>query len=170
MEESSTDVKQAVDAAIKEAVSQVRKFTKTQLKNLIRAPDNKKPLIIPIGQDGYVIGNYAIKIYKNYWYVKYFYDDREIVFANRQAALFYALSQHKRRYALADSILQYDQDIERLEIESNLFQLLLSKAKKNKNQSSAAIYSSRLVEVKHLLNIKRNLLAKSLKTAKYYYL
>jgi hypothetical protein len=167
MEESNIKNKQVLEQAVNEAVASVRQFTKKEIARLLQDP-KKQPLIIPVTDTGFIIGSYAIKQYKDLWYVALIYNlDDEVVFQNRFAAIFYALSLKHKNYRLAQELVQYDLDIDRISEKVNRYKHLL---KRKPSQQAHAVYASRLQEFEHQLRHKQILLTKSLKMAKYSYL
>lgn len=172
MEKLNIIDKKIIDSAIKEAVNCVRRFTKKELYQLIKkGKNNPKPLIIPVGDIGLIVGEYAIKSYHDRYYLTFIYDlEREKSFSSRNVAVLYALSQTRKNYQLADSILKYDDETTRLQQEVTLYEGKSRRALKQKNIIDFNIYEGRLTETRYLLATKQRLLAKSLKMAKYFYL
>ena len=172
MEKSNTLDRQVIEQAIKEAVNSVKRFTKKELYQLIKTSrTSKKPYIIPVGDLGYIAGEYAIKEYNSVWYLVNIYNiTDEIAFSNRQTAILYAIALTKKQYYLANSLLNYDQDITRLEQEIKLYTLRSRRALKQKRLSDYNIYIGRLTELQYLLKHRQRLITKSLKMAKYNYL
>lgn len=167
MEESNIKNKQVLEQAVNEAVSTVKQFTKKEIARLLQDPKTQ-PLIIPVGDLGFIIGSYAIKQYKDLWYVALIYNlSDETAFQNRFAAIFYALSLQNKNYNLAQEIVRYDLDVDRIGQKVNRYRRLL---KTKPSQQLQAVYSCRLQEFEHQLRHKQNLLTKSLKMAKYIYL
>lgn len=172
MEKSNTIDKKVIDQAINDAVNSVKRFTKKELYKLIQNTNSsRRPLIIPVGELGFIVGDYAVKEYKSLWYVTYIYNiEKDIVFSSRHVAVIYALCQTKKQYNQAQAILTYDNDVVRLQQEINLFTERTRNALRQKNLVKHGICISRLTELQHLIKHKQALLTKSLKMAKYNYL
>lgn len=168
-DESSTIDKKLVKKAVDNAVNQVKTFTKKELLQLIKSSKKREvPLIIPVGNLGFIVGDYAIKSHRSYWYLVFMYNiDKELIFSNKQSAIFYAICSTKKNYNLANSILVYDNEVSRLQQEITTYQL---RSKKQKANKTAAIALSKVVELQRLLSNKQKLLTKTLKMAKYFYL
>lgn len=167
MEESNIINKQVLEQAVDQVVVEFKKFTKKEIARLLKDPKNQ-PIIVPVQDNGFIIGTYALKHYGNLWYVASIYDlDREVVFQNRLAAIFYAISQHNKNYKLAREIFQYDLAIDQITQKIQRYKILI---KRKPGSASRDIFATRLHELECQLYHKRILLAKSLKMAKYNYL
>ena len=166
MDKSITLDKNIVEQAVHEAVATVRSWTLRELQSLL-SKNNKKLIIIPIGDHGYIVGNHALKIHKNECRVIYRYSDQELVFSNGTIAMVYAITQFYKKYELAEEIHQRDQRLYNLSTEINFFTTKLAKAKKQKNSFKTDIYASRLSQAQAQLMYNRGLLEKRLNLAKY---
>lgn len=168
MDKSHSNVKQEIDQAVKQAVKHVRAWSRREISSLLDQNRDSKPLIVPVGQQGYLIGNYAVREYQQDWYLIYRYSDQEYQFTSRESAFMYAICQQTRRGYLADQILKNDQDINRCKIEVDRFQFRLKQAMKKRNSHLIDLYRSRHQESCAQLNHHRFLLEKNLKLAKYF--
>ena len=98
MDESNIINKQVIEKAVDEAVASVQKFTVRQLKTIL-TNKTERPKIIPVLDLGLIVGDYAIKNYKNHWYVTSIYDtEKETQFMSRVTAVLYALDEHNRNH------------------------------------------------------------------------
>lgn len=169
MDKSSTVNKQTIEQAIIEAVKHIKNWTKLELKNILAQQRFSKDniLIIPIGQSGFLIGNYALRHVDKEWHMIYRYNDIELVFYNRNAAMFYAICQQTNRINLADQILNYDQQVNRLDIESNYFRIRIKRSERKKDPQLKYLYASRYQESILKLQHAKFLLEKTLDLAKY---
>jgi hypothetical protein len=169
MDKSNTVNKQTVEQAILDAVKHIKNWTKQELSNLLARHKFSKDtiLIIPIGHAGYLIGNYALRHVSNEWHMIYRYNDQELVFHNRNAAMFYAICQQTSRISLADQIYNYDQQVHRLDREVDHFRIRIKRSSKKRERDIKQLYDSRYQESVLKLKHARFLLEKTLQMAKY---
>jgi hypothetical protein len=169
MDKSNTVNKQTIEQAIVDAVKHIKNWTKQELKHLLAQNRFSKDniLIIPIGTAGYLIGNYALRQVNNEWHMIYRYNDIELIFYNRNAAMFYAICQQTHRIPLADQIYCYDQQVNRLDIEAAQFKIRIKQSQNKKNSDQLELYASRHQETTLKLRHARFLLEKTLDLAKY---
>ena len=158
--------KPTIEQAVGHAVKHIKNWTKQELANLLANSKSKQPLIVPLNDHAFIIGNYALQYTNNMWHMIYRYNDQELVFGNRHAAIFYAILSQKNRYELAEQILKVDQDIIRLTVELDRLRLRLKNS--SGKHGNRTLYLHRYQEVVLQLNNKGSLLEKSLKMAKYY--
>lgn len=167
MGQSITLDKPTIEKAVGQAVKHIKNWTKQELANILaQGAKSSQPLIVPLDDHAFIVGNYAIQNINNMWHMIYRYNDQELVFINRQAAIFYAILNQKRRYEQAEQILKIDQDIDRLSIELARLRVRLKNC--SGKGSSRDLYIHRYQEVVLQLSNKKSLLEKSLKMAKYY--
>lgn len=164
MEKFSIENKLIVEHAVEQAVDLVKSWTRQELENLVSKNNIKKKqlLILPLGKHGFIIGNYALKPVEDQWYMLYRYHDKELVFKHKNAAMFYAICQSLGNNKLAEQLLGYDQEINRLNVEADRLKQRIER--KNKNYD---LYLNRYYQTRAQLQQKRFLLEKSLKLAKY---
>jgi hypothetical protein len=169
MDKSNTVNKQIIEQAIIEAVKHIRYWTKKELSNLLVQHRFSKDniLIIPVGTSCFLVGNYAIRKHNNEWHMIYRYNDNELKFQSRNAALFYSICMQTNRQQLADLIYTQDQHVNRLSIETDRYQIRLKHLSRNKNLDLRQLYTSRHDDSKLKLKHARFLLEKSLTIAKY---
>ena len=169
MVKSNIEDRSQVEKAVLQAVKHVKTWTRKELQSLLSKNSAKHdpPLIIELNNSLYLIGNYAINRWDNCWHMIYRYNDDEIVFTSRQAAILYAVCQQSNRYELANLILKNDQDISRLTIKTEQYRLRLEQVNR-KNRNNLDLYQSRLVESRCQLRYSQFLLEKNLKLAKYF--
>jgi hypothetical protein len=168
MDQSNIINKKILEQAVNEAVNVVRQWTIRELVNLINSRESKKNLtIIPIGSNGYIIGNYALKIRDDHCYLLHRYSDQELYFDNKMAGFWYAICDSGNRIEISREIKNYDSMVDKLHIEVNRFKYRLLRAKKLKNYHNIDLYSCRMTESVLQLRHYQFLLEKSLKSAKY---
>lgn len=169
MDKSITLNKSKVDQAVQYAVKHVKSWTREELRKILslKPIKNERPLIIQIGEHGYIIGRYAIKHENNLWHMIYCYSDEEFVFTNKHAAIFYAVCYQSNRILIADQIKNYNEDINRLIVEVDRLNQRLKQAIKRKNSVNIDLYCSRYEHALAQLKIRRFQLEKTLKSAKY---
>lgn len=168
MEKSPILNEQQVELAVQVTVKHIKKWTKTQLQKLLTDTkiSKEKPLIIQLGQTAYLVGNYAIQKIDDYWHMIYRYSDKELVFRSRNTALLYAVFQQTKKESVAEQIIKYDENINRLTVKAEILQTRLKSKKTSSFQKD--FYSNRLIETRIQLNRNQFLLEKTLLLAKYY--
>lgn len=169
MDKSNTANKQIIEQAIIEAVKHIRQWTKKELSNLLVKHRFSKDniLIIPIGGSGFLVGDYAIRKHNDEWHMIYRYNDNELKFQSRNAALLYSICMQTNRSQLANLIYIQDQYVDRLSIETYRYQTRLKHLGRSKNLDLRHLYTSRHENSKLKLKHARFLLEKSLTIAKY---
>jgi hypothetical protein len=166
MAQCNIENKITIDQAVKQAVKHVRTWTQQNLQQVIdRHQKDKLPLIITLGKEGYLIGNYALRCIDNRWHMIYRYNDQELEFTRKNSAVFYAVCQQTGRGQTAQQILCQDQRIDRLQNELNFFRARIDRARKK--SQNIDLYVSRYQETQSQLLVAGNLLEKTLQMAKY---
>lgn len=169
MEKLPTESKSIVEQAVAQAVKKIKHWTRKEIFTLIdiQKKQDRRPLIVPIGANLFLVGNYAVRQIDNHWHMIYRYNDDELVFTNRHAAMFYAICNQTQRWQIADQLLNYDQHINRLIVEEGRLKTRLLSAGNKKNYTLKDHYYNRYQETLAQLSQNRMLLEKTLKLAKY---
>lgn len=169
MEKLDTVNKYTVEQAVTEAVKHVKKWTRRELSTILAEyrPGRSPPLIIPLNDTVFLIGNYAICSDNQIWNMIYRYNDEELEFVNRNAAIFYAVCMQTKRGYLANIIKKHDEEINRLIIEEERLKQRLSHAGRKKNYYNLDLYNNKYQNIRARLRHSRSLLEKNLKHAKY---
>lgn len=127
-----------------------------------------QPVVIPFGDHGFLIGPYKVQgIQQNCWNVsqhdgKYIHD-----FSSKISAIIYCLYIVLHRHATANSILDVDARIGRLENNIKHYEHSLKVAQKHKNSAKADILLNRCIDAKMQRRILNDILKKTLNSAKY---
>lgn len=153
-------------AVVDRAVSMVGSWTRHELINIVNNTKLNKhdPIIVPIGKNGYIVGNYAIKKIQNHYKMMYRYNDKELEFNSLSNAVNYSICQHRKQNQTANEILKLDTQIGNLLIEEQLYQ---NKIKRVKDMFKKDYYSNRLTQVRSNLNLAKHRLEKTTNQAKY---
>lgn len=169
MEKLPTESKLIVEQAVAQAVKKIKNWTRKEIFNLVDIQKKKdnRPLIVPIRADLFLVGNYAIRQLDNLWHMIYRYNDDELIFVDKQAAVFYAICSQTQRWQIADQLLNYDRHINRLIVEEGRLKIRLLNAGNKNNYNLKDLYYSRHQETLAQLSQHRMLLEKTLKLAKY---
>lgn len=159
-----------VEKEIDQVVKKIKKWTRKELQRLIddKKKQDPKPLIVPINERLILVGNYAIQNIANQWHMIYRYNDKEIIFINKKAAILYAICCQTSKFTLSDQILRYDQDIDRLGIEIHRLQQRFDASLKKGKTGYIDLYLSKQQEASARLINKKNQLEKILDMAKYF--
>jgi len=169
MEKYNTVDKKQVEQAVAQTVKYLSSWTRQQLKEILNQQANqKKPLIVKLGNNGYLVGNYALRKNSDSWSMIYRYDDQELLFSNHESAMFYAILQQTGKILLANQIFNQDQSVSRLQSKILMYKLRYQRSDKKKNQSHCDLYLSRYNQAQMQLQDIQFQLKKSLQMAKYY--
>jgi len=170
MDKSHIENKSQIEQAVKLAIRHVREWTRSELRTILSKPRVRTeiPIIIPLGPRGFLVGDYAMLQTGSVWNMIYRYNDQELEFVERDAAIFYAVCQQTNRLSMAEQLYKYDQNINRLNVKVEQFKTRLERASRNRNSNAKDLYVSRHSET--VAQLKRNqfLLEKTLNLAKYF--
>lgn len=160
-----------IENIVDQAVGYLQDWTKKEF--LAMLAENSKPgadpLIVKFGGQGYLIGNYALQpMNQNWWRVSYRFNDDEIVFSNKMAALCYILYRRDNRYHQADQVLKNDAEVCRWTVKSEQYYYRFKQARKKKKFEKSDLFLDRYQETVFKLNQSKALLEKSLRSAKYF--
>lgn len=171
MEKSSFVNTLTIDQMVQGTLSYLRDWTKKEFDSILtETAKNKTPVIAPVGGRGYVVGNYGIIPTENkkWWRVSYRYSDQEYLFANKAAAVCFAVSHQTGRWLLADRILREDQEVGKFQLKKDHFRIRFERACRSKNRDRADLFRNRYQEASLRLMQAQSLLEKSLKSTKYF--
>lgn len=146
-------------------LEKIRKFTEKELAKLSDA--SPLPFCYEIGNDIVIVG--ACKVIRTKdqkWLVKE--GNYELFeFFTRKDAIFYCIAVHKQDHHLQQSIIKYDQRIDRLEEETKAYRIRYKQAVEKQDDFKSDLYSIRYVEAKKRLDQLKEELQKSLEMTKY---
>lgn len=160
-----------IENLVKRAVDYLRQWTGHELETIItQSLKDSRPIIAEIGKQVYLVGHYCIRQVDNkWWQVIYRYSDNDgHYFANRTAAVCYAVCQQTGKLVLADRILKLDQDVGRFLIKTDFFKARFYQAQQKNNLAKVDLFKNRYFEAKIRLTEAQHQLEKSLKSAKYF--
>lgn len=155
-----------IKSVVNMAVSMVGQWTRHELVKLLNQKKSSKenPIIIPIGKQGYIVGNYAIKKTHDCYAMMYRYSDKELEFNTLTNAVNYSICQHRRQNQIADQILNLDNQIGNLQNKEKLYQY---KVQHCKDIFKRDYFSNRLTQIRSNLATAKLRLEKTLNQAKY---
>jgi hypothetical protein len=159
-----------VEQAVNNAVDYLKKWSHEELARLMEqtSKGHQTPLIIKVPNKGYVIGNYFLEQIDNRWWrLTYRYGDREYIFFNKLSAVCYAVYSQTNNCTRAERILQDDEQVGRLTLKTEQYYFRYQQAIKKKNTHKTDLFLVRYQESLQKLSNSKNLLEKSLKSAKY---
>jgi len=159
-----------VEQMVAQAVSYFKNWSEDELSDLIakQTKSNQMPFIAAIGKNGYVVGNYAIKLIdSDWWEVHYRFSDTVRIFSSKLAAICYAIFNQTGKDTKADVILKNDTEVSKLTIKSENFYFRFKQAQKKKDQQKIDLFLVRYQESASKLTIAKSNLEKSLNSAKY---
>lgn len=172
MEKLNTLSTSTVEQFVNQAITYVQHWTKKELLTILEKKQSvsSTPVIIQIGKRGFLVGNYAMQpIERNWWRVSYRYDEEaEYIFSTKASALYFIYYRHKNNFQRSDNILTEDEQVRRWQLKSDHYQYRYKQCLKKKNYDKADLFYNRYQEAMCRLNHSKNLLEKSLKSAKYF--
>jgi hypothetical protein len=146
------------------AIHKINHWAKSELNYVRHALE--KPLLIPISNNLWVIGDYVIqnidshrfKVTKNKITIHTFYSKR--------AAIFYAALSKVKQYKIADKLLDADIKVARLYDECEFYSNKIT-SKQKKDNFKLTLWSNRYLNFKMQLHPAKNDLEKTIRSAKY---
>jgi hypothetical protein len=131
-------------------------------KEMNALQQSKAFICIELANGDYQVAKYRIKkVSDSEWQVN------EITFLSLPNAVHYCLMTHLLHLTIAQQIVEYDRQLQRLNIEKDQFQLRFAKAFSDSTQFKVDLYRSRYLEVKAKLAQAKTNLAKVIAKAKY---
>lgn len=167
MVKSHTLDQNTVKQAVYSVVADIGKFTVEELKKIIELNQQnikKDPLIVPLGQHRYLIGNHAVKKTSTGYALMHRYNDQELCFSSLQNVFIYCVCQHKRQFKLAEKIQQMDKRIDDLTYDELIY---TQKIKRVKDQFKKDYFNNRLSQIRLTIDSAKSTLAKVINHAKY---
>lgn len=101
-----------INSIIDDAANQISAWTHKEFKKL--NSESKLPLIWPMRNGGFVVGDSRISSFNEYWMVQIRGQDRSLIFESRRNAVVYCLLEQMANIKLANDILNEDNKILRL--------------------------------------------------------
>jgi hypothetical protein len=146
------------------AIHKINHWARSELNYIRYVLD--KPILIPINNKLWIIGNYAIQHIDTHKYKVT--RDKEIVhtFYSKQAAVFYTALTKIKQYRLADGLLYADIKVARLYDECEFYSKKINSPGK-KDSFKLDLWLSRYNNVRMKLSPARNDLEKRITSAKY---
>lgn len=146
------------------AITRVNHWAKNELNYIRHALD--QPVVVPLNQNLWVIGNYFIKHLGQHRY-RVSADKKTIhVFYSKRAAVFYAVLTRMHHFKTADGLLTDDRLVGKLYDDLEFYTSKLVNSKKADN-FKYQLWLTRYVETKSQLAQARQELEKRLNSAKY---
>ena len=171
MEKSNTLNISTVEDIVNSAVSYIKSWTRTELINVVQRnlSNSRSPLIVKLGSRGYLIGHYLLEpIEKRWWRLSCSLNgDQKHIFSSKLSAVFYALCYQMGYIKHADRILAEDDAVGRLTLKAEHYFRCYKRALKKKNSQKIDLFLVRYQESSLRLSDSKNLLEKTLQSAKY---
>lgn len=146
------------------AIDKINHWAKSEINYIRHALE--KPVLIPISDNLWVIGNYAIHTIDNHRF-KVTKDKITIhTFYSKKAAVFYAALDKAKQYKIADKLLEADTRVSRLYDECEFYSKKIA-ANRKKDNFKLELWSNRYQNFKMQLHPAKNDLEKTLRSAKY---
>jgi len=169
MEKSITANQATIEKLVDTSVSYIKNWSSARVLELVSTIDKgQAPLIVEIGDKGFLIGNYALTREDKFkWRLRYRFSSFEKTFANKKTGLIAAIYYQIGKSNLADKINEDDNLVDRLFGKLKFFEHRMLQAKKNTDYDKMDFYLTRVNEYKLKLDIAKSLLEKKLNLAKY---
>lgn len=169
MEKLNTIDISTVNNLVNGVVTYLKNWTHHELEVVIeQSIKQKKPLIINLGKKGYIVGNYVIdQISKRWWRLRFRFSDKEYMFTNKLSAICYAYYTQIGNFSRADRIFKEDDEVGRLSLKAEHYYYRYQQAQKKKNVHRTDLFLVRYQESSLKLASSKDLLEKTLQSAKY---
>lgn len=142
------------------SVKYIKNWTEQELKKY-----RTEPVVIPIGDHGFLVGNYKITgICQGCWVVEQIDGKKIHEFTSKVAAVVYCLLAVKKKYSGATDVLTLDYKLGKLESDILHYRHSLDS---NQNQFKTDIVLNRYIDAKIKRRAILNNLKKTLNSAKY---
>lgn len=170
MAKSNTLTVQEVEKIVNCTVDYFKNWTKSEILSMInRSVLKKSPIvIIKVSDKGYIIGTHLINQQKNgSWKLLHYMGDYTHIFLSKFSAVLFSVMHQTGKINQALQLLSQDRNVSRLEIKSEQFYHRYQQYSKKKDPIKTEIFLTRYLEANYRLKESKNLLEKSLKSAKY---
>lgn len=170
MAKSNTLTVQEVEKIVDYTVDYFKNWTKSELLSLMnRGVIKKCPMVMmKISNNGYIIGTHLIDQQRNgSWKLSHYLGDYTYTFLSKFSAVSFSIMYQTGRINQALQLLSQDNNVSRLALKSEQFYLRYQQYSKKKDPIKTGIFLTRYLETKYRLKESKNLLEKSLKSAKY---
>lgn len=160
--EKRKEFKQAQIEFTNFGVQSIKNWTKQELKNY-----KSKPVIIPIGDYGFLIGPYkVIGKSKDCWEVSN--GDKKIAdFSKKATAVLFGLFNINRQYSRATELLELDSKLGRVLTDIKIYENLLNNPRFKQDNLKYSIMLNRYIDAKMHRRSYENILKKTINSAKY---
>jgi hypothetical protein len=168
MDKSNSTNIPTVEQLVNQAVTYLKEWTSKELDNIIaRSILDRKPVIMRLNR-GYIVGNYFINQHNHRWWkISHRYSNDEHIFTSKLSAICYAFYYQIGSFKFADRVLKEDDEVGRLTVKTEQYRYRFDEAKKKKNTHKIDLFLVRFEEASLRLTFSKNLLEKTLRSAKY---
>lgn len=169
MEKSTTANQETIEKIIDTSVDYIKNWsTKQALELASNVKTGEAPLIVEIGDRGFLIGNYVLlRDGKFKWKLCYRYSNFEKIFSNKKAGLIAAVYYQTGKSNLADKIYDDDNLVNSIYSKVKFYEYRINQTKRAMNYDRMDFYKVRYDEYVLKLSSAKNLLEKKLNLAKY---
>lgn len=146
-------------------IEKIKRFTDTELTNLLKRGSSELPLCYQVGTD-VLVGNYRVtKIDDKNWQVSE--ENVELfTFFTRKDAIFYCIALHKQQFRLAKDIKDSDEMLGRLEFEAILYRVRYKQSQAKEDAWGEEFYSARYTETMNRLALVKKEIKKNIDIAR----
>jgi hypothetical protein len=158
-----------IEQIVDRAVLYLKNWTHNELNAILKkSVDERQPIIVNLKNQKWLVGNYLISQYnQRWWKLKHRFTSDEQIFSNKLSAIYYAYHYQIGYLARANNILKEDDDVSRLLLKTEQYKQRFLQAKKKKNLHKIDLFFTRYQESALKLSASKNLLEKTLRSAKY---
>jgi hypothetical protein len=158
-----------VDSTVAQELTEVtdylKKWTNRELGKIQH--EERTPICIPV-KNGYRIGSYKLTVNPNKTCdINDAHDTLIHRFENKISAILYAIYTIKRKYWIADKILQFNQEINKNYTDMLYYRRALELARQRKDYVSADVKQNRLEIAERRLTLAREQILQIHRTAKF---
>lgn len=155
-----SELEQAQSIFAEYGTKYIKHWTEQELKRF-----RTQPVVIPVGDHGFFLGQFRITgVHSACWAVQKI-DGRHVHdFTSKAAAMTYCISEVKQRYEEAQTLLDLDTQLGRLELDIINYEYTLSTTQ---DSVKSAVVLNRCIDAKIQRRQLLNILKKTLNSAKY---
>jgi hypothetical protein len=138
----------------------IKRWTEQELKQY-----RTQPVVIPVGAHGFFVGQFRITgVHADCWTVEKMDGQHIHNFTSKSAAVIYCISEVRQKYEAAQTLLDLDTKLGRLELDIVQYEYTLSKTQ---DLVKSTVVLNRCIDAKMQRRDLLNILKKTLNSAKY---
>lgn len=138
----------------------IKNWTEQELKQF-----RTQPVVIPVGDHGFFVGQFRINgVHSTCWTVEKFNGEHVHDFTSKSSAIIYCITEVRQKYEAAQTLLDLDTKLGRLDLDITQYEYTLSKTQ---DLVKSTVVLNRCIDAKIQRRQILNNLKKTLNSAKY---